>query len=69
MLDQTASERVWLLGNSFGGRLALDLAVTRPERVAGLILLSPGVSGAPEMGFDETTALLFDGARTGVRSR
>jgi pimeloyl-ACP methyl ester carboxylesterase len=62
VLDQIASERVWLLGNSLGGRLALDLAVTRPERVAGLILLSPGVSGAPEIDFDETTALLFDAA-------
>ena len=39
-----------------------DLAVTQPERVAGLILLSPGVSGSPEMDFDETTALLFDAA-------
>jgi pimeloyl-ACP methyl ester carboxylesterase len=62
VLDQTTSGPVWLLGNSLGGRLALDLAVTQPQRVAGLILLSPGVSGAPEMQFDETTALLFDGA-------
>ena len=62
VLNQTASERVWLLGNSLGGRLALDLAVTHPERVAGLILLSPGASGAPDIEFDETTALLFDGA-------
>jgi pimeloyl-ACP methyl ester carboxylesterase len=54
VLNQTASERVWVLGNSIGGRLALDLAVTHAERVAGLILLSPGVSGAPEKQFDET---------------
>ena len=40
-----------------------------PERVAGLILLAPGVSGAPEIEFDEITALLFDGAVRGVRSR
>lgn len=62
VLNQIGSERVWLLGNSLGGRLALDLAVTEPERVAGLILLSPGVSGAPEIEFDEITARLFDGA-------
>jgi len=62
LLDQVTSERVWLLGNSLGGRLALDMAVTHPDRVAGLILLSPGVSGAPEVEFDEITALLFDGA-------
>jgi pimeloyl-ACP methyl ester carboxylesterase len=60
VLNQTTAGRVWLLGNSLGGRLALDLAVTQPDRVAGLILLSPGVSGAPEIEFDETTALLFD---------
>jgi pimeloyl-ACP methyl ester carboxylesterase len=59
VLNQLAATRVWLLGNSVGGRLALDLAVTRPERVAGLILLSPGVRGAPEKQFDETTALLL----------
>ncbi len=62
VVDQVAAERVWLLGNSLGGRLALDLAVTRPDRVAGLILLAPGVSGAPEIEFDEITARLFDGA-------
>jgi len=65
VLNQTASEPVWLLGNSIGGRLALDLAVSRPERVAGMILLSPGVSGAPAKDFDETTELLFD---AGVRA-
>lgn len=51
---------MWLAGNSLGGRLALDLAVTHPERVAGLILLSPAVSAAPEKEYDETTARLFD---------
>jgi pimeloyl-ACP methyl ester carboxylesterase len=62
VLDQITAEPVWLLGNSLGGQLALDLAVTHPERVAGLILLAPGVSGAPETEFDEITALLFDAA-------
>jgi len=60
VLDRVAPAGAWLLGNSMGGRLALDLAVTTPERVAGLILLSPGISGAPEKEFDETTARLFD---------
>jgi pimeloyl-ACP methyl ester carboxylesterase len=64
VLTQTAAERVWLLGNSVGGQLALDFAVAQPERVAGLILLSPSVSGAPEKHVDETTArLLHAGAR------
>jgi pimeloyl-ACP methyl ester carboxylesterase len=37
----------WLVGSSMGGRLALDLTVEEPERVAGLVLLAPAVSGAP----------------------
>jgi pimeloyl-ACP methyl ester carboxylesterase len=60
VLTQVAPAGAWLLGNSIGGRLALDLAVSRPDLVAGLILLSPGVSGAPEQEFDETSAQLFE---------
>jgi pimeloyl-ACP methyl ester carboxylesterase len=64
VLAQVAPGGAWLLGNSMGGRLALDLAITRPDRVAGLVLLSPGVSGAPDKRFDDATAQLFDaGAR------
>ena len=45
-----APDPVWLVGNSQGGRIAIDLAMTRPERVAGLVLLAPAVSGAPDKG-------------------
>jgi pimeloyl-ACP methyl ester carboxylesterase len=38
----------WLVGNSMGGALALDAALTAPDRVAGLVLIAPGVSGEPE---------------------
>ncbi len=38
----------WLLGNSMGGELALDLALTDPQRVAGLVLVGSGVSDPPE---------------------
>jgi pimeloyl-ACP methyl ester carboxylesterase len=62
VVAQVAPDGAWLLGNSMGGRLALDLAVADPDRVAGLVLLSPGVSGAPEKQFDDTTAQLFDAA-------
>ena len=33
-----------LLGNSLGGRVALEVALAAPERVAGLVLLSPAVA-------------------------
>jgi pimeloyl-ACP methyl ester carboxylesterase len=38
----------WLVGSSMGGGVALDAALAMPERVAGLVLLAPAVSGDPE---------------------
>lgn len=38
----------WLVGNSMGGELAVDLALTDPDRVAGLVLVGSLVSGPPE---------------------
>ena len=44
---------VWLVGSSMGGGVALDAALAAPERVAGLVLLAPTISGDPEP--DEAT--------------
>lgn len=50
LLDVVAGgEPVWLVGNSAGGGLALEAAVTVPERVAGLVLLAPSIAGAPDV--------------------
>ena len=38
----------WLVGSSMGGGVALDAALEARERVAGLVLLAPAVSGDPE---------------------
>ncbi len=48
VLDATADGPAWLVGNSMGGALALDAAVSAPERVAGLVLIAPAVSGQPD---------------------
>lgn len=48
LLDETVGdEPVWLVGSSRGGRIAVDTAVGHPQRVRGLVLLAPSVSGAP----------------------
>jgi pimeloyl-ACP methyl ester carboxylesterase len=47
---------VWLAGTSAGGGVALDAAILAPERVAGLLLLAPAVSGAPQPTLDVVTA-------------
>ena len=40
LLDALGVERpVWLVGNSFGGLIALSFAIDHPERTAGLVLV------------------------------
>lgn len=49
-LDAAGIERAVLVGNSAGGAIALEAALTMPERIAGLVLISPAVyrgGGAP----------------------
>jgi pimeloyl-ACP methyl ester carboxylesterase len=59
VLDEVATGPVWLVGSSMGGELAIDAALADPERIAGLVLLAPSVSGAPEpMEFDAPTERL-----------
>lgn len=43
VMDALGMERAILVGNSSGGTLALEAALARPERVAGLILVAPWV--------------------------
>ncbi len=56
VMDAVSPLPVWLAGTSAGGGIALDAAIGAPERVAGLLLLAPGISGAPEPTLDPDTA-------------
>jgi pimeloyl-ACP methyl ester carboxylesterase len=44
LLDTLGIERAHLAGNSMGGRIALELALTSPDRVGRLVLLSPAMA-------------------------
>jgi pimeloyl-ACP methyl ester carboxylesterase len=61
VLDEVSAGRCWLVGSSQGGKIALDFCLTFPDRVAGLVLLAPAVSGAPEStDLDPATQRLSD---------
>jgi pimeloyl-ACP methyl ester carboxylesterase len=43
LLDSCGVERATVVGCSFGGRVALELAFAHPERVSALVLIAPGL--------------------------
>jgi pimeloyl-ACP methyl ester carboxylesterase len=43
-MDALEIERAHLVGNSMGGRVAIEVGLERPDRVGGLALLSPAVA-------------------------
>lgn len=66
VLDAAEAERAVVVGNSMGGALALDLALSAPERVSALLLLAAGASGMTDEGedldwvLDEATGALLE---------
>ena len=48
LVDALVDEPVSLVGNSLGGRTATEMALARPDRVRGLVLLNPAGVPAPE---------------------
>ena len=44
LLDELGLERAHLIGNSMGGRVAIEAGLTEPDRVDGLVLLSPALA-------------------------
>jgi pimeloyl-ACP methyl ester carboxylesterase len=45
LMNYLEIESAWLMGCSLGGKTALDLTLTAPERVRGLLLVGPAISG------------------------
>jgi 3-oxoadipate enol-lactonase len=45
LLDRHGFERAALVGVSLGGRVALEVALTQPERVSALVLVGSGLPG------------------------
>lgn len=44
LMDELGIERAHIVGNSMGGRVAIEVGLQRPERVGGLALLAPAVA-------------------------
>lgn len=73
LVDRKISGPVIVVGHSMGGEIAVGLALSRPERVVGLILIASagiqiGTSGAMDSVGNATTGLIswFNSVRTVV---
>ncbi|MFO7689014.1 MAG: alpha/beta hydrolase [Cryobacterium sp.] len=60
LLDHLGVPQATLVGCARGGTIALDVAVTNPERVCGLVLIGAGPSGLPEVELTDAEDTLFD---------
>jgi 3-oxoadipate enol-lactonase len=62
VLDGLGIERAALVGLSMGGRLALDVALARPERVWALAHVAGGVGGHDSAAYSEEQEALYEAA-------
>jgi pimeloyl-ACP methyl ester carboxylesterase len=67
VLDGLGLSRASLVGVSLGGWLALDYAISRPDRVERLVLLSPSGIGRAKLGILVKAVLLAPFGRWGRR--
>ena len=67
LLDHLELERAAVVGNSHGGRVAVDLALAHPDRVRALVLVAAnitGFEGSPALdAFDEQEEALLDAGK------
>jgi pimeloyl-ACP methyl ester carboxylesterase len=62
VLDGYGAGRAVVVACSMGGRVALDLALTHPERVAALVLIAPAISGQPQPTYEPEVEALGEQA-------
>ncbi len=58
VVETLASAPLVLVGNSQGGRIAIDFALRSPGLVRTLVLVAPAIGGAPEPALDGAVAAL-----------
>jgi pimeloyl-ACP methyl ester carboxylesterase len=71
VLDSFGLERAWAIGHSWGGHLALHLALANPERLLGLVLVDPlgaDPDVSPRAGREPPPGLDGDAARASTTS-
>jgi pimeloyl-ACP methyl ester carboxylesterase len=66
-LDRIAPPRPLLVANSLGCEVAVELAVRKPERVAGLVLIGPTVDARRRRFLPQLATLVLDALREDPR--
>jgi proline iminopeptidase len=68
VLDSLGWDRAWVIGHSWGGHLAMHLAVAHPERFLGLVVLD-GLGAVDDGGTSELGPRLMASLSEEVRAR
>jgi 3-oxoadipate enol-lactonase len=62
VLDELGVERAALVGLSLGGRIALDVALTQPERLWAVVGVAPGLAGHDGEAYSEEQGARYEAA-------
>jgi pimeloyl-ACP methyl ester carboxylesterase len=65
LMDFLGIERASLVGLSLGGRIAIDFALTHPDRLDKLVVMGPGLTGFPFNQKDEAVLAMLAVAKKG----
>ena len=68
VLDAAGAGHAWVIGHSWGGHLAMHLAVRHPDRVAGLVIADP-LGAVPDGGLSDMEQNLTERMRPELAAR